>query len=165
MRRRYAALLRAISNVPMAPFRRALEELGLEDVASYATSGNLLFNAPGAAPGELERRITARLDRVTLVRTRTDLARVAAANPFPRRTDVVVLFLSRPPAAARRRAFLRSDFQPPAPVIQGRAVYYSWPVRFRGRKSPVDLERQLGVVGTFRSFRMVNRLLAEMTGT
>jgi Protein of unknown function (DUF1697) len=40
---RYAALLRAISNVEMAPLRRRLESLGFTDVESYGTSGNFLF--------------------------------------------------------------------------------------------------------------------------
>lgn len=60
-RPRYVALLRAITNVPMKPFRRALEELGFTDVESYATSGNLLFNARASDPAALERRIAARL--------------------------------------------------------------------------------------------------------
>jgi Protein of unknown function (DUF1697) len=60
-RPRYVALLRAITNVPMKPFRRALEELGFTDVESYATSGNLLFNARASDPAALERRIAARV--------------------------------------------------------------------------------------------------------
>jgi uncharacterized protein (DUF1697 family) len=42
----YLVLLRAISNVPMEPFRKAMaEELGFDHVESHGMSGNILFTA------------------------------------------------------------------------------------------------------------------------
>ena len=55
---RYVALLRAISNVAMQPFRQAMEELGFTDVASYGMSGNLLFNVDGSDIASIERSIS-----------------------------------------------------------------------------------------------------------
>jgi hypothetical protein len=70
------------------------------------------------------------------------------------------MFLARAPTAARRRAFLALDFEEPRPVLRGRTLYYVYPARRRGRRSPFDLERALGVPGTFRTARVVGRLLA-----
>jgi hypothetical protein len=82
----------------MKPFRRALEELGFTDVESYATSGNLLFNARASDPAALERRIAARVGTAAFVRTRTEMARVVAQDPL----GAVVMFLAHPPAAAKK---------------------------------------------------------------
>ena len=41
----YLVLLRAITNVPMKPFRDAMQDMGFTDVESYGMSGNLLFDA------------------------------------------------------------------------------------------------------------------------
>jgi uncharacterized protein (DUF1697 family) len=79
---RYVAILRAITYVPMKPFRRALEELGFTDVESHATSGNLLFNAPphvGRLPGA---RSVAAPSRQFSLRARLDQRQV-----FPHHRD------------------------------------------------------------------------------
>ncbi len=65
---RYVALLRAISNLPMQPFRDALEELGFDEVTSYGTTGNLLFAARKADTVSLEARIERKLEIKTIVR-------------------------------------------------------------------------------------------------
>ena len=142
-RPRYVALLRAITNVPMKPFRRALGELGFTDVESYATSGNLLFNARASDPAALERRIAARVGTAAFVRTRTEMARVVAQDPL----GAMIMFLAHPPAAAKRHAFLDLDFQEPHPVLRGRTVYFSFPLLLRGRRTRFDIERALDVQG------------------
>ena len=158
-RPRYVALLRAITNMPMKPFRDALEELGFTDVESYATSGNLLFNARTSDAAALERRIAKRFNTVTFVRTRTEMARVVAQDPL----GAIVMFLAHPPAAAKKRAFLDLDFQEPHPIIRGRTVYFSFPLLLRGRRTPFDIERALDVEGTFRTARVAAALLARMS--
>jgi uncharacterized protein (DUF1697 family) len=165
MQARYVVLLRAISNVGMQPFRQALEELGFSDVESYGMSGNLLFNADRSDTAALERCIAARLGAAAFVRTRPELARVVAQDPFRGRPGASVLFLARPPAAARRRAFLRLDFEAPRPVLRGRTLCFVHPARLLGKRTPFDFERALGVEGTARSARVVGQLLARMSET
>jgi uncharacterized protein (DUF1697 family) len=143
----------------MQPFRDAMEELGFTDVESYATSGNLLFNAPATDPRSLERRIAARFGTQAFVRTRAEMARVVAHDPL----GAIVMFLAHPPAAAKRRAFLDLDFQEPLPVLRGRTIYFSFPLLVRGRRTPFDIERALDVKGTFRTARVVATLLARMS--
>lgn len=157
-RRRYVALLRAITNVPMQPFRDAMEEMGFTDVASYGTSGNLLFDAPTTDAGALEHRIAERFGTDALIRTRIEMARVVAQDPL----GEIVMFLERPPAAAKKRAFLDLDVRDPRPVLRGRTLYFAYPLVRRGRRTPLDIEDALGVRGTFRTSRVVRTLLARM---
>jgi len=159
---RYLALLRAISNVPMKPLRDALLELGFEDVESYGMSGNLLFSARRSESVRLEKRIAEKLGITTFVRTRPELERVVRRHPHPAAPLSTVLFLARTPAAARRKAFLALDFADPRPALIGRELYYVYPTTIRGRRTPLDLERVLGLKGTFRSTRVVVRLLELM---
>jgi hypothetical protein len=132
-------------------------------VGSYGTSGNFLFNTTQADPRGLERRIARRVGTAAFVRTRTEMSRVVAADPFRERSGVV-LFLARAPGAAARRRFRGLKFEQPRPVLRGRTVFYVYPATLRGRRTPVDFERMLGIPGTFRSSRVVERLLALMQG-
>ncbi len=142
----------------MQSFREGMAELGFTDVESYGMSGNLLFNADRSDPASLEHRIAARLGAPALVRTRVELARIVAQDPF----GSSILFLARAPTAARRRAFLRLDFEASRPVLRGRTVFFVYPASLRGKRTPLDFERVLGVQGTARSARVVGQLLARM---
>lgn len=159
MRKRYAALLRAISNVEMKPFRNSMERLGFTDVESYGMSGNLMFNAARSDLASLERRITAEFDTAALVRTGRELARIIRQDPF----SSSILFLTRAPTAARRRAFLQLDFESPRPVLHGKTVYFVHPARLPGKRTSFDFERALGILGTARSAKVVQGLLARMS--
>jgi hypothetical protein len=87
------------------------------------------------------------------------MARVVAQDPL----GAIVMFLAHPPAAAKKRAFLELDFQEPRPIIRGRTVYFSFPLLLPGRRTPFDIERALGVKGTFRTARVAAALLARMS--
>jgi uncharacterized protein (DUF1697 family) len=154
------ALLRAITNLPMQPFRDAMEEMGFTDVESYGMSGNLLFDAPTSDARALERRIAERFGTDAFVRTRTEMAGVVARDPL----GEIVMFLARPPTAAKRRAFVDLDVEDPRPVLRGRTLFFSYPLLLRGRRRPLDIEDALGVRGTFRTSRVVRTLLARMSG-
>jgi uncharacterized protein (DUF1697 family) len=151
-----------VSNVAMQPFRAAMEDLGFWDVSSLGMSGNLLFNAKEDEAGELERRIGRRFGTEAFVRTRSDVSRVVTGIPFEGGSSV--LFLRRPPAAARRRAFHLLEFEPPHPVLRGRTIYFVYPARRVGRRSSFDFEKALDVMGTARSARVVTEILHRMSG-
>jgi uncharacterized protein (DUF1697 family) len=158
MKQRYVALLRAISNVSMTSFRKQMEELGFTDVESYGMSGNLLFNAKAKDKKSLEQRITAQFETPAIVRTASQLARVIAQDPF----GSTILFLTRSPTAAKRKALIELDFDSPKPVLHGKTVYFENPARLRGKRSSFDFEGALGVLGTARSARVVRQILARM---
>jgi hypothetical protein len=143
----------------MGPFRDGMEDLGFTDVQSYGTTGNLLFNASATDLRALERRVAAHFDTDAFVRTRSEMARVVTKDPL----GAIVMFLGRPPSAARRRAFLELDFQEPRPVLRGRTLYFSYPLLVRGRRTSFDVEKALGVRGTFRTARVAATLFARMS--
>jgi hypothetical protein len=93
------------------------------------------------------------------VRGRADLVRTVARCSFPRGA---ILFLARKPTAARRRNLGTLPFSPPRPELSGRTVYFIHPARLRGKRSPFDFERALGVAGTARSVRVVGQILERM---
>ncbi len=95
----YVAMLRAVNvagrTLPMADLRRSLEGLGLRHVRTYLQSGNVVFEAYGAATDEdsvgaaarLAAAIEVRIERdlgprvAVLVLTGEAMARVVTANP------------------------------------------------------------------------------------
>ena len=163
---RYVALLRAISNVSMAPFREGMEELGYTEVASFGMSGNLIFTADGAGAGidAMEERISRKLGAVAIVRSAKDMARAAKVDRFPGARWSTVIFLARAPTAAERKRFLALDFAEPRPVLKGRDAFYAFPVAIKGKKANVDIEKAIGVTGTQRTMRVVTRIAELMRG-
>jgi uncharacterized protein (DUF1697 family) len=159
MRKRYVALLRAISHVSMKTFREKMEKLGFTDVESHGMSGNLLFNAQEKDTGSLAQRLTTRFGTPAIVQTDSHLARVVARDPF----GSSILFLTRSPTTAKRNTFLALDFESPQPVIHGKTIYFVHPARLSGKRASFDFEEALGVLGTARSARVVRRILTLMT--
>ena len=171
----YVALLRAVNlggtnRVPMAELRTALSARGFEAVSTVLASGNVLFRS-----AEPERVIAEQVGETieesfgvrvpVVVRSGGELASVVGRNPFlttgadrdPAKLHVA--FLSEQPAAAAA-ATLDPDRSPPdAFALDGRVVYLSYPNGAGRSRLTLDyLERRLGVAGTARNWRTVQRL-------
>jgi uncharacterized protein (DUF1697 family) len=176
----YVALLRGVNVggknlVPMARLRSALEKRGIEGVTTILQSGNVVLRS---AKGE--KAVAALLGdtiddafglRVTVaVRSEAQLAAVASTNPFLEKGDsrdpssLHVAFLTKRPAAAAI-ARLDPDRSPPdAFADAGREVYLSYPAGSGRTRLTLDyLERMLGVEGTARNWRTVQRLAAAVS--
>ena len=171
----YVAFLRAVNvggknKVPMAPLRDALTAAGLEEVATVLQSGNIAFRSAGSASAAakaiasaIEETFGLRIEVV--IRSAAEIAAVAAANPFlddePSRdakTLHVAFFATRPKASSVKK--LDPDRSPPdAFVVHGREVYLSYPNGSGRTRLTLDyIERTLGVTGTARNWRTVQRL-------
>ena len=63
--KRYAAFLRGVSpmNASMPQLKQAFEAAGFTDVRTVLSSGNVVFSAPAAPTGQLERRAEAAMTR------------------------------------------------------------------------------------------------------
>ena len=134
---RVIALLRGVNlakrnRVPMPELRELLGGLGYGDVRTVVASGNVVADtakAAGAVADELEAAIAERFGVTTrvVVRTRAQLAKVVAADPFgdvaddPKRYQV--LFLDAKPKAAAVRALESADVAPERVAVVGREVY------------------------------------------
>ena len=178
---RHVALLRAVNvagrnAVTMAGLRDLFEELGFAAARTLLQSGNVVFEADGRTPPDLERvleeRTAARLGVETdyFVRTSREWSRIVAANPFPReaREDparLVVVCLKKAPSAAAVEA-LRAAI-PGRETIRtdGRHAYIVYPDgQGRSKLTPALIERKLGARGTARNWNTVVRL-ASMLAT
>jgi len=111
----WVALLRGVNlgshnKLSMAELRALLEDIGAEDVTTYVQSGNAVFRSALARDDlvrKIEREISARfgLEVTVVLRTKAELARLVAANPFAEResdpTKLHVTFLAAAPDRRR----------------------------------------------------------------
>lgn len=115
---RYAAFLRAVNlgrnrRVTSAQLKSLFEEMGAEDVATFRTSGNVVFEASRGMVRDLERHLEKALghEMVIFLRTASEVKEIAARTPFPAK-DVerskgklqVSLLEMKPSAAAQKNA-------------------------------------------------------------
>jgi uncharacterized protein (DUF1697 family) len=130
-------LLRAVnvggtSKLAMTDLKRIGEEAGLARARTYIASGNLL-GASDAGEDELRAALEARLERhlgrpvLTVTRTRSELARIVHANPFPDAdpAKTVVIFLNAPAAADLPKG--ASGVGRETIVASGREIYVHYP--------------------------------------
>jgi len=170
----YVALLRGVNvggrnKVPMADLKTLVTDLGHTNVATYVQSGNVVLDGSGSAAAVskgIEQAIKRELglDVDVVVRTRPQLAKVAAGNPFDGSdTYVHVVFLVSQPSAAKVRT-LDPDRSPPDEfLVRGNEIYVHYPNGSgRSKLAAGYFESKLGVRGTARNFNTVNKLLALM---
>jgi uncharacterized protein (DUF1697 family) len=113
---RYAAFLRGInvtgSRMKADALCQPFTDLGFEDVKSFRASGNVVFTAGRESVAMVEKRIEAEfrerlgLNAVTFIRSKAQMAALAAAQPFPAKAvaasngKLQVVFLQKKPSAA-----------------------------------------------------------------
>jgi uncharacterized protein (DUF1697 family) len=117
---RYAAFIRAVNlgrnrRVSGAELRSLFEEMGLDDVASFRTSGNVVFEAGRESAAKLTARIEKDLERElghearVYLRTPAEIEAIVAAEPFERslveasKGKLQVSLLAKKPSAAARK--------------------------------------------------------------
>ena len=116
---RYAAFLRAVNlgrnrRVTSARLKSLFEEAGAEEVATFRTSGNVVFEAPRDIARALEKHLERELGHevVIFLRTAMELKEIAAHEPFPpqqveaSKGKLQVSLLDKKPAAATRKKVL-----------------------------------------------------------
>jgi uncharacterized protein (DUF1697 family) len=116
---RYAAFIRAVNlgknrRVTGARLKSLFEEAGAEEVATFRTSGNVVFEAPRDIGSALEKHLEKALGHevVIFLRNARDLKAIAAHEPF-RAKDVEsskgklqIALLGKKPTAANQKKVL-----------------------------------------------------------
>jgi uncharacterized protein (DUF1697 family) len=170
----YVALLRGINlgarnKISMADLRALFADLGHDDVATHLQSGNVIFTSRGGKPPDLIRAIEKRiktdlgLDVTVLLRSKTQLAKIHAGNPYAGRsqdpTKLHVTFLAETPDRARVR---KLDPEPGGTEefrVVGREIYLHYPDGYgRSKLSNAWFEKRLRVRATTRNWRTVTKL-------
>ena len=139
---RYAAFLRAVNlggdpqGARARSWSRPSRRPGFEDVATFRTSGNVAFSAPGrTAKAKLVEAIEAGsadelgFEVPVFVRTEPELEAIAAERPFAAKAVEaskgklqVALLLEKPPAAAKKRDDVAGERAGPARAEGHRAL-------------------------------------------
>jgi uncharacterized protein (DUF1697 family) len=166
---RYGALMRGINvggraKVSMADLRAALEAAGYENVQTYIQSGNVAFDTKRTTPATLATAIekliasTSGIDCTVVVRTASELAKIAAAHPFPKNAPsqlVYVMFCDRAPKGKLDLPVGATETF----VVAGRDIYGYYPDGYGTSKfGNTYLERKLGVRATGRNWNTVQKL-------
>jgi uncharacterized protein (DUF1697 family) len=170
---RMVALLRAVNvggrKLPMAELRALCADMGLEDVATYIQSGNLIFTAAGKAEAieaRLERAIADRfgLDVPVIVRSAAQWARLATTNPFaeaakdePNRLQLLVS--KRPPKPDATDVLMARAHGGERVRAAGGALWFHFPEGVGASKlSPAAIDKACGSPSTGRNYRTVLKL-------
>jgi uncharacterized protein (DUF1697 family) len=172
---RQIVLLRGVNvggrnKLPMPALREALEQAGMNDVATYVQSGNVVLDTP-AKPDALARTCEALIaERFDLqvgvvVRTRAELAKVIARDPLGELADQEKLYqvtfcAQKPPKAALAKIAERA-VEGERLIAHGREIYAWFPHGVGRSKLAARLAGQdLGVLATARNWTTVKKLLA-----
>lgn len=180
---RYVAFLRAINVagqklIKMEELARIFTAAGLKNVRTYIQSGNVIFDATSANAVALRKKIEQALLNVlgyqvtVMVRPLADIEEIVRRNPFKKikagaaATPLVVFLSDQPrhiPKLPLASAIENLDI---FEVTDGAAFIVSRPKK-DGRSGYPNkfVEKELGVLGTTRSWNTVNKILkaAEKT--
>jgi uncharacterized protein (DUF1697 family) len=176
----YIVLLRAVNvggtgKLPMAAFRKVLEDLGCRKVETYIQSGNAVVDATGS-PAKVSEKIAAALLKLmgvpcgVVVRTHAEFERVIAENPYAAEAAadgarVHAVLLPRRAAKDATEGLDRIVAQYPTRRdryhLAGDTLYLHLPDGAGESKlTGKALERALGVAGTARNWNTVLKLHA-----
>jgi uncharacterized protein (DUF1697 family) len=138
---RYVAFLRGMNlggrRIKNEELRRHFEEMGLEEVATFRASGNVIFATPKREAGEkLAQRIEAELgERLgyevpVFLRDVEEVAAIAAREPFDpeavarSKGKLQVSFLGKKPSATAKKKALALATAEDLLAIEGRELYW-----------------------------------------
>jgi uncharacterized protein (DUF1697 family) len=173
----FVSLLRGINVggnklIKMDALKAVHEGLGLTDVRTLLQSGNVVFKARGKGGATLAGRIEKAVEGevgfrpTVMIRSATDLKRIAEHNPFPEMAisdpgHLVWMALAGKPGAAAKTRLAKACSGPEEIEINGADAYITYPNGIgRSKLTNALLEKHLGVAGTARNWNTVAKLLA-----
>ncbi|MGD9736355.1 MAG: DUF1697 domain-containing protein [Solirubrobacterales bacterium] len=177
----YVAFLRGINlgnrRVKSPELVKHFEAIGLEEVATYRASGNVVFADPsGNSEAKLQKRVEAELDErlgydvAVFLRSFEEVAAIAARAPFDARSIArskgkpQVQLLAEKPSAAAKRKVLALAGPDDEMVFEGRELH--WLPSTGLSETEVDLkaiDRALGR-GTMRTAGTLEQIAAKYCG-
>lgn len=138
---RYVAFLRGMNlgkrRIKSEELRAPFEAMGLEEVATFRASGNVIFATPKReAEGKLATRVEAELDErlgydvPVFLRSEGELAAIAAQKPFPAakveksKGKLQISLLKKKPSAAAKKKVLALATDEDLLAISERELYW-----------------------------------------
>lgn len=175
---RYVALLRGIAptnpNMRNDKLRGVFEKLGLENVKTVISSGNVIFESPSRSAAKLEETIEKALPEhlgftsTTILRSQGQIKRLVDQNPFKgmehsQKSSLNVTFLKK-----KRKIDIKFPYQVENRDYTLRRMYAGAicsVIDLTSAKTPdlmVWLEKQFGKEITTRTWKTVERILKAM---
>jgi uncharacterized protein (DUF1697 family) len=178
---RYVAFLRGMNlgkrRIKNPELVAHFEAIGLEDVATFRASGNVVFVDPkGEAESKLQKRVEAELGRrlgydvAVFLRSAEEVAAIAARDPFPAKAIAAskgkpqVVLLGRKPSAKAKRAL--ADITPDGDLIEIEGRELHWLPTVGLSETELDtkaLDAALGK-GTTRTAGTIEQIAAKHCG-
>jgi uncharacterized protein (DUF1697 family) len=178
---RYVAFLRGMNlgnrRIKNEELRTHFEAMGLEEVATFRASGNVIFATPKReAEAKLAGRVEAELDErlgygvPVFLRSADEIAAIAAQKPFPAakvkksKGKLQVSLLKKKPNAAAKKKVLALASDEDLLVIEGRELY--WLPSGGLLESDLDLKAIEKLVGsdTRRTMGTIEQIAAKYCG-
>lgn len=172
----YIALLRGINVsgqkiIKMELLRKAVAELGFENISTYIQSGNIIFKSTESDAEKLGDLIAGKIKDhfsfdVPIVMVTPDyLKQVIALNPYQNRTlsdpaQPYVAFLSEVPKEENTGVLKTLDFGNDEFTIVGKSVYLLYLNAGKTKLSNTIIESKLKVKATSRNWKTIHKLLA-----
>lgn len=178
---RYVAFLRGMNlgkrRIKNPELVAHFEAMGLEDVATFRASGNVVFVDPaGEAESKLQKRLEAELGRrlgydvAVFLRSAREVAAIAAREPFDAPAIAAskgkpqVVLLGRKPSAKARKALAELAPAGDLMVIEGRELHWLPSVGLSATELDTKaLDRALGK-GTTRTAGTIEQIAAKYCG-
>jgi uncharacterized protein (DUF1697 family) len=173
----HAAFLRAVNlgstrQVKSKDLCRCLERAGFDQVASFRTSGNVVFSAKGSA-----RELARKIERVLAaefgfevpiyLRSATQLRKIAAKEPFPKKAveaskgKLQVALLPKRPGAKAVREVMALAGDEDRLAVEGTELY--WLPSGGTQASALDMKTIDGAIGpyTMRTMGTIEKLVEK----
>jgi uncharacterized protein (DUF1697 family) len=169
----YVAMLRGVNvggnSLRMEWLRQACEEIGLQDVRTYAQSGNIVCSSSLSALRLAQTDAQTRLPVAVVVRNASEMTKIVAGNPFLEQkgvdtTKLHVTFLAKAPSRPPldRLDALSGTRDQYRLVTQ--EIYLHCPLNYGETKlSNNAIEKVLSVGATTRNWKTVTTLCAMAT--
>jgi uncharacterized protein (DUF1697 family) len=172
----FIALLRGVNvggNVlKMNRLREVCEELGFKNTRTYVQSGNVVFEsdrAAGSIAGMIEKRLAKEcgIAPSVIARTRAEMQKIIAANPFLKEKGIDlsklhVTFLAEAAGTEAKTKLAAIKAGVDEFHVAGKEVYLHCPVSYGETKlSNNTIQKTLSITATTRNWKTVN-VLKEM---
>lgn len=169
---KYVAFLRAINVggnavIKMEDLRKMFESFGVDNVATYIQSGNVIFESEEKDASTLEARIESQLEKSLgykvplFVRTMRELASITEKPPFqPKEKETVhVVFLRQSPDKKSAQTLMSFKSDADDFIVKGREAYNVRHDRDKSVFSNNWIEKTLGVTGTTRNLNTIQKIV------
>lgn len=173
----YISLLRGINmtghnSIRMTDLQALYRKLGYKDAETYIQSGNVIFSSvDDLTPSEISSKIEKSILRsfnyeiTVLIRKVEEIKKLESVNPFLKMENfdpskMAVLFLDQEPSESQIQKVINIDYPPDKFKVIGSEIFIYCPNGFGKTKLYTNFfERKMGVAGTGRNWRTVNKLL------